>query len=80
MARKRHTPDEIVAKLRQGDVLVAQGQAAAETPWFDRSHHPFVPTTPQPSAAREHGAMLDGSGWCSPPHGTPRLLDASSRA
>ena len=30
MARKRHTPDEIVAKLRQVDVLVAQGQAVAE--------------------------------------------------
>jgi hypothetical protein len=29
MARKRHTPDEIVAKLRQVDVLVAQGQAMA---------------------------------------------------
>jgi hypothetical protein len=26
MARKRHTPDEIAAKLRQVDVLVAQGQ------------------------------------------------------
>ena len=30
MARKRHTPDEIVAKLRQVDVLVAQGQAEAD--------------------------------------------------
>ena len=30
MARKRHTPDEIVAKLRQMDVLVSQGQAVAE--------------------------------------------------
>ena len=30
MARKRHTPDEIVAKLRQVDVLVGQGQAVAE--------------------------------------------------
>jgi hypothetical protein len=29
MARKRHTPDEIVAKLRQVDVLVSQGQAVA---------------------------------------------------
>ncbi len=26
MGKKRHTPDEIVAKLRQVDVLVAQGQ------------------------------------------------------
>ena len=30
MARRRHTPDEIVAKLRQVDVLVAQGQAVAD--------------------------------------------------
>jgi transposase-like protein len=30
MARKRHTPDEIVAKLRQVDVRVGQGQAVAE--------------------------------------------------
>ena len=30
MPRKRHTPDEIVAKLRQVDVLVGQGRAVAE--------------------------------------------------
>ena len=30
MARKRHKPEEIVAKLRQVDVLTAQGQSAAE--------------------------------------------------
>ena len=30
MARKRHKPEEIVAKLRQVDVLVSQGAAAAE--------------------------------------------------
>ena len=30
MARKRHTPEEIVAKLRQVDVLVSQGQAVAD--------------------------------------------------
>ena len=29
MARKRHTPEEIVAKLRQVDVLVSRGQAVA---------------------------------------------------
>ena len=27
MARKRHTAEEIVAKLRQVDVLMAQGKA-----------------------------------------------------
>lgn len=30
MARKRHTTDEIVTKLRQVDVLTAQGQPVAE--------------------------------------------------
>lgn len=30
MARKRHKPEEIVAKLRQVDVLTAQGQSTAE--------------------------------------------------
>ena len=30
MARKHHKPEEIVAKLRQVDVLVSQGQAVAE--------------------------------------------------
>ena len=31
MPRKRHTPEEIVAKLRQVDVLVSQGQSALIT-------------------------------------------------
>ncbi len=30
MPRKRHTPEEIVAKLRQVDVLVARGQSVAD--------------------------------------------------
>jgi putative transposase len=30
MPSKRHKPDEIVAKLRQVDVLVSQGQAVAD--------------------------------------------------
>ena len=30
MPRKRHKPEEIVAKLRQLDVLVSQGQAVAD--------------------------------------------------
>ena len=30
MARKRHRAEEIVAKLRQVDVLTAQGQPVAE--------------------------------------------------
>ena len=30
MRKKRHTPEEIVAKLRQVDVLVAQGTAVAD--------------------------------------------------
>lgn len=30
MSRKRPKPEEIVAKLRQADVLIAQGQSVAE--------------------------------------------------
>jgi putative transposase len=30
MPRKRHTPEEIVAKLRRVDVLVSQGQSIAD--------------------------------------------------
>jgi putative transposase len=30
MARKRHTAEEIVAKLRQVDVLIAQGRQVAD--------------------------------------------------
>ncbi len=30
MASKRHKPEEVVAKLRRADVLVPQGQSAAE--------------------------------------------------
>ena len=30
MLRKRHRPEEIVAKLRQVDVLVSQGQSVAD--------------------------------------------------
>ena len=30
MARKRHSAEEIVAKLRQADVLLAQGQTGAD--------------------------------------------------
>ena len=30
MARKRHTAEEIVAKLRQVDVLMAQGRQVAD--------------------------------------------------
>jgi putative transposase len=30
MPRKRHKPEEIVAKLRQVDVLVSQGQSVAD--------------------------------------------------
>ncbi len=31
MLRKRHKPEEIVAKLRQVDVLVSQGQCVADS-------------------------------------------------
>ncbi len=29
MPKKKHTPEEIISKLRQVDVLVAQGQSIA---------------------------------------------------
>ena len=32
MPRKRHSAEEIVAKLRQADVLLAQGQTGADAP------------------------------------------------
>ncbi len=32
MPRKRHTAEEMVAKLRQVEVLTAQGRPVAETP------------------------------------------------
>ncbi len=34
MPRKRHTPEEIVAKLRQVDVLTSQGQSVAEAIFY----------------------------------------------
>ena len=37
MPRKRHKPEEIVAKLRQADVLISQGQSAADAVCDDRS-------------------------------------------
>ena len=36
MPRKRHKPEEIVAKLRQVDVLTSQGQSAADAGSFFR--------------------------------------------
>ena len=30
MPKKRHKPEEIVAKLRQADVLISQGQSVAD--------------------------------------------------
>jgi hypothetical protein len=36
MARKRYKPEEIVAKLRQVDVLVSQGQGPAASRFFAR--------------------------------------------
>jgi putative transposase len=30
MARKRHTPEEIIGKLREAEVLIAQGRSVAD--------------------------------------------------
>ena len=41
MPKKRYTPEEIVAKLRQVDVLVSQGQNitnAIRPDWCERGH------------------------------------------
>jgi hypothetical protein len=40
MVRKRHTAEEIVAKLRQVDVLTSQGRSVAEPP--DRTQGVFI--------------------------------------
>ena len=43
MRKKRHTPEEIVAKLRQVDVLVAQGTPVADairTIGVTEAYHP----------------------------------------
>ena len=39
MPRKRYKPEEIVAKLRQVDVLVSQGQVMADGPTLDGDEH-----------------------------------------
>ena len=54
MPRKRHKPEEIVAKLRQVDVLVSQGQSVADAV---RS----IGVTCTPSAlVRQIGAIQEG--------------------
>ena len=40
MARKRYKPEEIVAKLRQVDVLVSQGQSCAAPTRYDGASEP----------------------------------------
>jgi len=39
MPRKTHKPVQIVAKLRQVDVLVSQGRSVAEPTRVTRCHH-----------------------------------------
>jgi len=54
MSRKRHKPEEIVAKLRQVDVLVAQGTPVADAirsiGVTEVDHHRELAT------ARQHGS------------------------
>jgi hypothetical protein len=38
MPRKRPTPEEIVAKLRQVDVLISQGKSVADAVWQSTLH------------------------------------------
>jgi putative transposase len=48
MARKRYKPEEIVAKLRQVDVLVSQGQAVADA-IRQIGFHSITPSAPAQS-------------------------------
>jgi hypothetical protein len=58
MGRKRHTAEEIVSKLRQVDVLTAQGQAVADAirtrrSWLRRPQSiPEVPLPRTPDRCR----------------------------
>ena len=46
MGKKRHKPEEVVAKLRQVDVLLSQGKTVAEAirSWSDGGH--LLPLAP----------------------------------
>jgi len=64
MARKRHKPEEIVAKLRQVEVLTAQGKSVAEAirsigvtevtfyRWPIMTRSGLVPSPPRPAKMR----------------------------
>ena len=56
MARKRYKPEEIVAKLRQVDVLVSQGQNMGDAGQGAKNAR-----TPAPRRG-----MLSGGGRCGP--------------
>jgi hypothetical protein len=50
MGKKRHKPEEIVAKLRQVDVLLSQGKGCCGGDPFDFSPpNSWPPSSPQPS-------------------------------
>src|SRR5690349_4556236 len=95
MLRKRHKPEEIVAKLRQVDVLVVQGTPVADAIRSIRvtevDHHRELATALQHgSAARVLGLSITGSGSVraslrglaggAHPTGSPGQAHASAKA
>jgi len=59
MARKRYKPEEIVAKLRQVDVLVSQGQNMGDAGQGAKNARNSPP-------ARRRGMLSGGRGRCGP--------------
>ena len=75
MARKRHKPEEIVAKLRQVDVLTSQGQSAPDAirspdHSVGADHPPFPAQSPQYIISRQTVEHW-GLSIVSPPHQRP---------
>ncbi len=68
MGRKRHTPEEIVAKLRQVDVLVSQGQTVDAAPRSTASRRP----APRRAAAGRD--LLQPAGGAGPDRGLAAAL------
>src|SRR4051794_9776572 len=76
MRKKRHTPEEIVSKLRQVDVLVAQGSKSARRPrvrrpWLGPSIRAEAEAT---GSEKAHACRMSKSmtGLTKPMHGQRR--------
>lgn len=63
MPRKRHKPEKIVAKLRQVDVLVSQGQSVADAVRDRRDGGHVIPLASGVWSSEERsGAAHEGAG------------------